>query len=742
MSTLPKTRIAGWFVVPLALAFLTLTGLPSSAVVSDEPPPKPPPPPPMPLGGVEVKTPPVEAQLRGPIHEGFAEAVQLNPQPGEVVSKPPPPAIPETPPDQKPEGEDVAWMPGYWGWDSERGDYIWVSGFWRRLPPGRQWVAGYWNQRGDGSYQWVSGYWAPAKAAQVEYLPTPPPSLEVGPNIEAPSQEHIWTPGVWIYQDGNYTWRPGYWIENQPGWIYTPASYCWTPAGCVFNDGFWDYSFRRRGVLFAPYAFDDPWLASSWFNIGWNNWSGFGFGLGWGRGWGWGRGGWGWGSFGGWGGWGFTPRVCLDLDVLPNYMFFRRNCGTYFFGNYYSARCQAAGFRPWFNAGGAGVHCPIYNYYSAFHRVNNPGWNGAIRNDFQARMANPGLRPPTTFTQQQLAAGNLGRGLAQPPRYLRDSQALASQRPMSVTLPQLTRQTARPDAAQRLAAVPTAQRQQLATQARAAQLSAATRQQIDRQAAQLRTGQSPMPTSALRSAAPSLTAAPAATGVAPGAVAAARHAPIRMNQPSSGLTSRTPVTPAPSIRITEPGGRSMNDRLSGTLPPWPPRPVTPAGLRGTGSNVPAGITPSGGSGITVRSPNPGSASPARPSSPPALPGRTTYTPPATAGQIRGSGIATSPAAPAPAVGSYRPAMPSAPAAPSRAGMASPPVMGGMPRGYSGSPSIGGMPRGYSGPPSIGGAPRGYSGTPSMGGAPRGGSFGGGAAPRGMPSGGGAGPRGK
>lgn len=32
------------------------------------------------------------------------------------------------PPDQKPEGDDVAWIPGYWAWDDERNDFLWVSG--------------------------------------------------------------------------------------------------------------------------------------------------------------------------------------------------------------------------------------------------------------------------------------------------------------------------------------------------------------------------------------------------------------------------------------------------------------------------------------------------------------------------------------------------------------------------------------------------------------------------------------
>lgn len=70
----------------------------------------------------------VEILTRGPVHEAFAETVTFDPQPGIVVPKAPPDAIEELPPDQKPEGENVAWIPGYWAWDDEREDFLWVSG--------------------------------------------------------------------------------------------------------------------------------------------------------------------------------------------------------------------------------------------------------------------------------------------------------------------------------------------------------------------------------------------------------------------------------------------------------------------------------------------------------------------------------------------------------------------------------------------------------------------------------------
>ena len=88
----------------------------------------------------------VQVLTRGPVHEAFAETVTYDPEPGVIVPKAPPAAIEEVPPEQRLEGANVAWIPGYWAWDDERKDFLWVSGIWRDLPPGRQWVPGYWGQ--------------------------------------------------------------------------------------------------------------------------------------------------------------------------------------------------------------------------------------------------------------------------------------------------------------------------------------------------------------------------------------------------------------------------------------------------------------------------------------------------------------------------------------------------------------------------------------------------------------------
>ena len=52
-----------------------------------------------------------EALARGPIHEAFAEPIDNQPRPSGIVPKQPPAPIEELPPDQRPAGENVRWIP-------------------------------------------------------------------------------------------------------------------------------------------------------------------------------------------------------------------------------------------------------------------------------------------------------------------------------------------------------------------------------------------------------------------------------------------------------------------------------------------------------------------------------------------------------------------------------------------------------------------------------------------------------
>lgn len=309
----------------------------------------------------------MQVLTRGPVHEAFAETVTFDPEPGIVAPKAPPAAIEELPPDQKPEGVNVAWIPGYWGWDDERSDFLWVSGVWRVLPPGRQWVPGYWGRSAQG-VQWTSGYWADAQASEVEYLPEPPATVEAGPNIAASSADQTWLPGCWIWQQNRYAWRPGFWANVEPDWDWVPAHYVWAPRGYVFVDGYWDYSIGRRGVLFAPVYFDQGVYTRPGFS--------------------------------------YSPTTVIDLGAFASHLFLRPRYQHYYFGDYYDTNYRNAGFHPWFsiNTGRFGYD-PIYAHQRWQHRQDSE-WEHRQKADFENRRDHTNLRPPRTWANQ----GEIGRG--------------------------------------------------------------------------------------------------------------------------------------------------------------------------------------------------------------------------------------------------------------------------------------------------------------------------------------------
>jgi len=309
----------------------------------------------------------IQVLTRGPVHEAFAETVTFDPEPGIVVPQAPPAAIEELPPDRKPEGANVAWIPGYWGWDDERSDFLWISGVWRALPPCRQWVPGYWRRSGQGS-QWTSGYWADAEANEVEYLPEPPATVEVGPNIAASSADQTWLPGCWVWQQGRYAWRPGFWATAEPDWVWVPARYVWAPRGYVFVDGYWDYSIDRRGVLFAPVYFNANVYRRPGFS--------------------------------------YSPSTAVDLGALVNHLFLRPRYQHYYFGDYYATDYRSAGFLPWFSINtGRSAYDPIYAHQRWQHREDR-GWEHRQQLDFDNRRDHERLRPPHTWGSQ----GTIGGG--------------------------------------------------------------------------------------------------------------------------------------------------------------------------------------------------------------------------------------------------------------------------------------------------------------------------------------------
>lgn len=259
----------------------------------------------------DFSAPPVpegmEVLTRGVVHEAFAEVV-TDPKPGLVVSKKPPEAIDEVPPEFKPDEEGAIWISGYWVWDDERDDFFWQSGVWRVPPPGMRWVAGYWNAA-PGGWQWVSGFWVPVETEEVRYYDAPPASLEAGPTSPSPGDNFFWATGSWNNYDTGYRWQPGYWAPYQENWVWISPRHVWTPAGYVFLPGRWDYRMTRRGCLFAPVYFSQPIYTRP--NYVYRPWCALN-----------------------------TSNLFVHLWVRPNY-------GHFYFGNYYGSNWNNRGVTPW-----------------------------------------------------------------------------------------------------------------------------------------------------------------------------------------------------------------------------------------------------------------------------------------------------------------------------------------------------------------------------------------------------------
>jgi hypothetical protein len=324
----------------------------------------PPPPPQEQPAGQEILT-------SGPMHEAFAQPVVYDPKPGPVIPKQPPPPIKEMPPDQKPDGANVQWIPGYWAWDDQRNDYLWVSGVWRDIPPGQQWVPGYWNQVDSGS-QWVPGAWMPVQATQTDqtqYLPEPPPSQENGPNQPSPGEGAVWTPGCWMWDNSQYAWRPGFWVTPQDGWMWVPAQYTWTPGGYLYVAGYWDRPLANRGQLFAPVSYSQPLYNQPNYV--------------------------------------YQPTIGLSAAGMLNSLFVRPSYGSYYYGDYYAPNYFGAGIYPAFAYHQTKYgYDPLFAYYSANYGKSNPNWGSQSRDAYLYRRDHADARPPGTYQQMMQLNGS------------------------------------------------------------------------------------------------------------------------------------------------------------------------------------------------------------------------------------------------------------------------------------------------------------------------------------------------
>jgi hypothetical protein len=163
--------------------------------------------------------------------------------------KAPPSPIPEQPTADRP-GPRAQWVPGYWAWDSQRGEFVWFTGSWQVPPRNATWIEGRWERDGSG-WTRIPGSWsqpgdvaglspAPLEASEPEWRktgpPANPPDDTPGP---APGPDTFYVPGHYAPEGDRVVWQPGFWAREQPGWEWIPARWVRRPDGWEFRAGSW-----------------------------------------------------------------------------------------------------------------------------------------------------------------------------------------------------------------------------------------------------------------------------------------------------------------------------------------------------------------------------------------------------------------------------------------------------------------------------------------------------------------------
>jgi len=308
----------------------------------------------------------VEVLTRGPVHEAFAQPVIFDDEVGFTTTVTIPAPIEEIIPDEKPEGNHIVWIPGYWSWDTDRNDFIWVSGCWRAVPPNTSWISGYWAKSQEG-YRWVAGFWTTADTEEIEYLPTPPATLEAGPQ-GAGTPDSIWIPGCWVRYQDRYAWRRGFWELGRANWVWVPAQYLSTPRGCIYVEGYWDYPLEQRGVMFLPMYCSPLRYGRADFR--------------------------------------YSPEFVLSLDVLTLNLFSVRQRHHYYFGDYYGTE-YAQEYRPWYEVREHhDGYDPLFVHQQWQHRHDHR-WLEQLHAGYDQRRENKAPRPARTYATLQAQIAGL-----------------------------------------------------------------------------------------------------------------------------------------------------------------------------------------------------------------------------------------------------------------------------------------------------------------------------------------------
>ena len=274
--------------------------------------------------------------------------------------------IEEIPPAERPQGDQYVWVPGYWSWDGDRNNYIWVSGCWRAAPPHMSWVPGYWDQV-PGGWEWVAGFWTTTGVENFEYLPAPPEYDDVQPPNSSSSQDDIWVPPCHYWYQGHYVRRPGYWLAAQRTGSGCRLTIFGRHGGYIFSDGHWDYPMEDRGMLFAPVYFPPSVHGRS--------------------------------------GYSYSPNIVLDLGVLMANLFSIRVITiTTSATTTMTPISTSVSIRDMKSS--RIIPGMTRRMYDRWHHRDDPRWAENERNDYDRRHANTNLRPPRTYRDMEVRQAN------------------------------------------------------------------------------------------------------------------------------------------------------------------------------------------------------------------------------------------------------------------------------------------------------------------------------------------------
>ncbi|MBC7818196.1 MAG: YXWGXW repeat-containing protein [Planctomycetaceae bacterium] len=298
----------------------------------------------------------IETLLHGPVHEAFMNPFSTNTLVGELVTTTPPAPLVENVPQLAQHSDALQFIKGYWSLNPETHKFVWVTGTLRNGPPGHTWMASVW-EKVDGGFRRTPGAWVPngfdiTKAT----VPVPPVAKQIGPIGNAPSANHVWLPGHWNHNNGQFVWKPGFWGQGNSNWVWTAPRYIQTVHGAVLISGFWDRPITERGLLFAPLHVHNIDSLQSATTI--------------------------------------TPNVVVNTSRMMLHLFAGSDRLHYLFGDFHAAEFTSLGILPWFENTGLGQD-PLLVFHG--RQVAGVDLTARLRSWHRYFQNNPAACPPRTL---------------------------------------------------------------------------------------------------------------------------------------------------------------------------------------------------------------------------------------------------------------------------------------------------------------------------------------------------------